>query len=200
MDTLTATDLPASRGPRPGILGVALRVFAGVAAGLLVAALVVALVSTQFLGYRALAIASDSMGPAIHPGDLVLTRPVSIETVNQGDVVAYDEGDVVHVTVVHRVVGVINVKVNTTDSQTGSTTTQTTRILRTQGDANPTADAGSVGADRFRGIVFATVPVAGSLLASGAAQQVLVGLAVLIGVVWLLYEIVLYRRRGTPPI
>jgi signal peptidase len=197
MDTPTASDQPASR-PRQSLIGSVLRLLGSILAGLLVAAALIALIATQFLGYHALGIASDSMTPALRRGDLVVTRPVAINTVEQGDIVAYDEGQSVHLTVVHRVVGVVNLTVNTTDSKTGTTSTQTSRVLRTQGDANPAADGQPVGADRFQGLVFVTVPILGGVLGAGLVQQLLLVVAIATGIAWLVYEIVRLRRRRTP--
>lgn len=197
MDTPITSDQPVSR-PRPSLIGTVLRLLGSILAGLLVAAALVALIATQFLGYRALAVASDSMTPALRRGDLVVTRPVAINTVEQGDIVAFDEGESVHLTVVHRVVGVVNLTVNTTDSKTGITSTQTSRFLRTKGDANAAVDGEPVGPERFQGLVFITVPVIGGILGAGLVQQILLATAIASGIAWLLYEIVRLRRRRTP--
>ena len=69
-----------------------LRLFAGVVAGLVFGLAVVALIATQLLGYRLAAIASDSMVPALSRGDLILTRPASIDNMQRGDVVLFESG------------------------------------------------------------------------------------------------------------
>jgi signal peptidase I len=197
MDTQIASDQPARR-PSPSLIGTVVRLMGSTLAGLLVAGALVALVATQFLGYHALGVSSDSMAPALRRGDLVVTRPVAINTVGQGDIVAYDEGELIHLTVVHRVVGVVNLTVNTTDSKTGTISTEKSRLLQTKGDANPAVDGQPVGAERFKGLVFITVPVVGGVLGAGIVQQILLAVAIGTGIAWLVYEIVRLRRRRTP--
>jgi signal peptidase len=197
MESTTAADLPVSHQDRLTPVGFVLRLIGAVLAGLLVAAVVIALIATQLLGFHALGIASDSMAPVLQRGDLVITRPVAITTVSNGDIVAFDEGQFTTVTVVHRVVGVINVTVNTTDSKTGAKSSEASRLLRTKGDANPTLDGVPVAADRFRGVVFVAVPTVGGVLGSGQVQQVLLGLAIATAIAWLVYEVVGFRRRRT---
>jgi signal peptidase len=200
MESTAASDLPVSHQHRLTPIGFVLRLIGAFLAGLLVAAVVVALIATQLLGFHALGIASDSMAPVLQRGDLVITRPVPITTVTSGDIVAYDEGQFTRVTVVHRVVGVINVTVNTTDSKTGVKSSDTSRLLQTKGDANPTVDGVPVAGDRFRGLVFVSLPVVGGILGSGQVQQLLIGLAIATAVAWLVYEVVRFRRRrATPP-
>jgi signal peptidase I len=199
MESIVAPDLPAGARDRLTPVGIVLRLTGAILAGLLVAAVVVALVATQLLGYHALGIASDSMDPALHRGDLVITRPVPITAVASGDVVAFDEGQLTQITVVHRVIGVVNVTVNTTDSQSGVRSSSTSRLLQTKGDGNPAPDGTPVSADRFRGLVFASVPGVGGILGSGQTQTVLVALPIVTAVLWLAYEIVRYRRRRSAP-
>ncbi len=199
MESTNASDLLASRRGRLTPIGVIVRLIGSILAGLLVAAVVVTLVATQFLGFHAFGIASDSMLPALHRGDLVVTRPVSISAVTSGDIVAFDEGQVTKVTVVHRVVGVINVTVNTTDSKTGIKSSDTSRLLQTKGDANPAADGTPVAADRFRGLVFVSVPAVGGVLGAGQVQSLLFAVAIATAVMWLVYESVRFRRRRRTP-
>jgi signal peptidase len=192
---LNEPEQPTAGRPGRNLVGTALRLAGAALAGLLVAAALVALIATQFLGYRALAVASDSMAPALRPGDLVVTRPVAIDTVDPGSIVAFDEGTLTHLTVVHRVAGVINLTVNTTDSKTGTTSTQTSRLLQTKGDANPAVDGEPVGAERFLGLVFITLPTVGGILGAGLVQQALIAIAIVTAVAWAIYEI---RRLRNP--
>jgi len=195
MSTIPAADQPAVRA-RPRAIAVAGGLLGAVIAGLLVAALLIALIATQVLGFHALAIASGSMVPALNQGDLVVTRPVPISQIRQGDVVAFDEGEITHLTVVHRVAGIVNVTINTTDSKTGAKSTRTDRLLLTKGDANRGADGTPVSSERYKGLVFVTVPAVGGILGAGIVQQLLLGLAIITAVAWLAYEIVRFRRRG----
>lgn len=195
MDALVATDpsIQSKRSWRRLVVGL----MGAIVAGLLVAALITALIATQFLGFHALAVASDSMAPALNHGDLVLTRPVAISAVHQGDIVAFVEGETTPVTVVHRVAGVIDVNVNTTNSTTGAITTETSRLLLTKGDANPTRDGQAVEPDRFRGLVFATLPSVGGVLGAGIFREILLTIVVLTAVAWFVYEVRSLRRRRT---
>lgn len=194
MDSLAAADVSTGR-PARSRLAVVGGLIGAIVGGLLVAVLVVVLVATQLLGFHAFAVASESMAPTLHRGDLVVTRPVAVSSVNQGDIVAFVEGDTTEITVVHRVAAVLDVNVNTTDSKTGATSTEKSRLLLTKGDANPTNDGQAVEPDRFRGLVFVTVPSVGGVLGSGAGQGILVSLLIGIAVTWLVYEVMEFRDR-----
>ncbi len=183
--------------PQPSALRRVLGLIGSVVAALVVAAAFLALIATQFLGYKALAVVSDSMVPALHKGDLILSRPVAITDVKQGDIVVFEEGDQTRLLVAHGVVAITNVTVNATDSKTGKVTTSKTSILQTKGDANPAPDGTAVDASRFKGVLLATVPTVGSVLTQSATTTVLLGLLAVIGIAWIAYEIVHARRsRG----
>lgn len=194
MGALVATDPSVDRSQKSRI-GVVGGLVGAIFAGLLVAALVLALIATQLLGYHAFAVASDSMAPTLHRGDLVVTRPVAVNTVNQGDIVAFLEGETTPLTVVHRVAGVIDVTVNTTDSKTGAKSTETSRLLLTKGDANPNRDGQAVEPDRFRGLVFIKVPSIGGVLGAALFQQIVLAVAILTAVAWVAYEVRALRRK-----
>jgi len=168
-----------------------------VVAGLLVAAALVALVATQVMGYRVLGIASDSMVPTLQRGDLIVSRPVPITSVGHGDIVIFEEGQQTRLLVAHRVVNLITLNVNVTDSKTGAKHSEQSRILRTQGDANPLPDQQSVDAGRFHGVLLARIPGIGGLLGSSYTQLGLLVVALVMGLAWLGYEVVAKRRRRT---
>src|SRR5689334_20813565 len=65
--------------------------------------------STHFLGYGIETIGSGSMRPTLGRGDLIFTRPIAIEDVQVGDIVTFDEGRDVHLTIAHRVQSFVNV-------------------------------------------------------------------------------------------
>ena len=163
--------------------------------GLLLGALGVALFATQFLGYKVATIQSYSMEPTLRRGDLIVTRPVDISEVNKGDIVLFEEGLKTRILVAHRVDGVFNITTNVTDSKTGKTSTSSTKMLRTKGDANAQADADPVGVDRFRGDLLLTIHGAGYLANGLPLQQALFLLAAVTAVMWGAYELARHRHR-----
>ncbi|MBX6342348.1 MAG: signal peptidase I, partial [Thermomicrobiaceae bacterium] len=165
----------------------ALGLLGSLLAGLALAGLILAALATQFFGFHALAIQTGSMRPALEPGDLILTRPVAIDRVKDGDIVLFESGDDRHVLVAHRVAGIVTLTTNVTDSATGKVTVERTRMLRTRGDANRTADAGLVGQDRLRGVVWLTIPRVGRILADYPVQLALAVVAALSGAAWVVW-------------
>lgn len=170
-----------------------LRRLANIVAGLVLGFAIVAVVATQVFGYRLAAIASDSMRPALMPGDLIVTRPVPIRDIAHDDIVLFESGETTKILVAHRVANIVTVNMNITDSATGQTRTERTQILRTKGDANPIIDEQPVDDATYRGLVWVTVPGAGNLLASPLP---FVAIAVVIAVAWLLLEVVGWVRRS----
>lgn len=129
-----------SRSPRWGALADGL---ARVAAASVLWTVLLLTVWTLFplaLGYRPLTVDSQSMMPALRPGDVVLVRPV--DEVRPGQIVARRDprSDVI---VTHRVV-------SATDG-----------ILLTRGDANPAADSLEVTSDQLVGVARVVIPYAG---------------------------------------
>jgi signal peptidase len=164
-----------------------LRRLASILAGLVLGLALVVVIATQVLGYRLAAIASDSMRPTLAPGDLVITRPVPIGDIAHDDIVLFETGETTKILVAHRVANIVTVNMNITDSATGQTRTERTQILRTKGDANASIDEQPVDIAAYRGLVFVTVPGIGSLLASPLPFA---AIAVVLGVAWLLMEVV----------
>jgi signal peptidase I len=81
-----ADEVPAPTPVRTWARSAARSLPVGLAAGLLLVTL-----GAFALGYRGVAITSGAMEPALHRGDLVLTRPVSPDSVRTGDVVAFHD-------------------------------------------------------------------------------------------------------------
>jgi signal peptidase len=169
-----------------------LRRLANVVAGLVLGIAIVFLVATQVMGYRVASIATDSMRPALAPGDLIVTQPVGIDSIVNGDVVLFQEGVTTPILVAHRVSNVVTVNVNVTDSATGAKHTETSRILRTKGDNNAVVDDAPVDAANFRGRLWLHIPNAGGFLASPTPFILIAGG---IGVLWLLFEVGRLARR-----
>jgi signal peptidase I len=170
-----------------------LRLLVAIVLGLVFGLAMVAIISTQVFGYRLAAIASESMRPAPAPGDLIVTRPVPITDIETDDIVLFETGTVTKILVAHRVANVVTLNVNITDSETGEKRTEQTKILRTKGDANEATDEQPVDATSYRGLLWLTIPGAGNVLASPLPFIVL---AAVIGVIWLLLEVVGYVRRS----
>jgi len=170
-----------------------LRRLLDILAGLILGLAIVMLIATQVFGYRVASIATNSMQPTLAPGDLILTRPASIDAVGHDDIVLFETGITKPILVAHRVANIITVNLNVTDSKTGVTRTQQTHVLRTKGDANPQVDADPVDASHYRGLLWMTVPGAGTLLASPLPFLLI---AVGLGLLWFAFEIVDRGRRG----
>jgi signal peptidase len=164
--------------------------------GLIVGGLLVVGVATTLLGYRVLDIASGSMEPALNRGDLIFSRPAPIDQIKQGDIIVFQEGQQIPVLIAHRVAAVINLTVNSTSRSTGVTTTSTTPIFRTKGDANAQVDGSVVDAAHYRGIVWFVLPGLGSPLLGYPVSHIFLAVAVLTALLWAGYEVIgLVRRR-----
>src|SRR3990170_4454672 len=188
-----ATQAAPVSATRAHWLQIALGVLGSAALGLLLGGLLAAFIATQFFGYKVMTVQSFSMEPALERGDLIVSRPVSIDDVKQGQVVLFREGQRTRLLVAHRVAGFVNVTTNIHDSQTGEDTVQKSRLLQTKGDANPAVDAQAVAASDLRGRLWFTIPKVGLILDRIPLQTVLFGIAAAAGIAWLAYE--LHRRR-----
>ena len=167
--------------------------------GLILGGLLVAVIATTFLGFRVLDVASGSMAPALQRGDLILSRPVPINQVKEGDIIVFQEGQLEPILVAHRVAAVINLTVNATSKSTGTTTSTTSRVFRTKGDANPEPDGQVVDAAHYRGVVWLVLPGIGVPLLGYPVSHIFLGIAALTAVLWACYEVAgLARRRRRP--
>lgn len=168
---------------------------AGAACGLLLATALVLAAAMQVFGYRVTQASSGSMEPFLEPGDVFVTRPIDIADVEKGDVVLFDQGRDTLIPVAHRVVGVVQLRMNITDSETGEVTTEVTQVLRTQGDANSEPDSQLIDASRLRGVVWFRLPAAGRPLGSLGLQRGLLLVALAIGIAWGLFELARFVKR-----
>lgn len=142
-----------------------------------VACVLVVWFSTGLVGVHPTTIMSGSMRPSIDVGDMVIVRDVNAESVVEGDIVLYWNGDEM---VVHRVVDMEHDRNN--------------RVFVTKGDANSTPDSEPVTARQIQGKVMFTVPMIGwasigvksalfgawAFLSTSSYMWVLIGLAVLL--------------------
>lgn len=117
----------------------------GIALIAVVVALCLPLTVPRVFGYEAYEIVSGSMEPAIPVGSVVYAKSVEPASVQQGDVIAFADGNGV---VVHRV----------TANRTSS------GEFATKGDANPIEDINPVPYGNFLGRVDMSIPVLGSFM------------------------------------
>ena len=171
-------------------LRVGAQVVAGLGVGLIVTVAFLHLVG----GWRILAIASDSMTPAIARGDLVLVRPAAAADITNDDVILFSSGKQTQVEVVHRVHSIVtvNLSVNQPD---GTVTTTTQYLFGTKGDANAAPDPGQVDGRTLQGRVYAILPGLGWPLLSYPMAFIFGILAAAIAVGWAGYEFARARRR-----
>jgi signal peptidase len=171
-------------------------VVTGVLSGLLVGSALALVLATQLFGFEVITVRTDSMEPALAAGDVMLTRPVGIRDVEVGDVILFDQGRRTVIPVAHRVVGIINLRTNITDSKTGDTTTQVSKLLRTMGDANPAPDQQLVDASRLRGRLWLRLPGAGRLFGDLGLRRGLLLVSAILALAWGSVELVAARRRS----
>ena len=172
-----------------------LTLLASAVSGLAVAGLILLIVCIQFLGFHALTVLSGSMTPTFVKGDVVVTRPIAVNKVKLHDVVLFRSAAAKHPEVVHRVVGFINIEMDTVHRSTGKTTVTHTHLLRTKGDANPLPDPSPVSPQQLRGKVWFTVPGLGRVLRRAGLATLLPFIAGISGVAWLFSEVRARRRR-----
>lgn len=119
------------------------RAIPGWAGLVLLLTLAAALTVPELLGYRLLAVQTDSMNPTIHAGDLVIGRPPKAQSIQPGTVITFRNPTGQLVT--HRVIQV---------QETGYVT---------KGDANSSPDDQPVGAGAVVSIYGLRIPRAGFL-------------------------------------
>jgi signal peptidase len=133
------------------------------------------------------------MEPAISPGDFVIARPVDPADIVRGNVIVFeaDQG----IAIAHRVVRVVRVVFDLEDSSTGEVTTQSVEYrFTTRGDANPVNDSDFVTDDRVAGEVWFTIPGFGLGATSFPFQSALLGVAIVFGLSWAVWEFRVHRK------
>lgn len=164
--------------------------------GILVGGLVVSFVATQWFGYQVLAVGSESMEPTLSQNDLVITRPVAIDSISTGEVIVFDSGETTKIPVIHRVLDVTEMQLNITDSKTGEVTTEYSYYLSTKGDANVSPDGQLVDASRLHGELWFTIPGAGAGFSNGSLQELMITIAAISALAWIGYELQRYFKRN----
>lgn len=194
---LPASPSPSTRG-FASVLKVAAVGLAGASLGLFIAAGVVLLLMTQLFNYHVVTIRSDSMEPAYSRGDVVLTQPVSMGKVSQGDVILFNEANT-GVPFVHRVVAVQEYRQNLRDGTSGQLLeTRSEFQFLTRGDANEQADGGTVSEAQYRGRVAASLPTGAWFGGNISVGTMLTVLAAVLGLAWIAWEVTarISRRRA----
>ncbi|HSW41818.1 MAG TPA: signal peptidase I [Patescibacteria group bacterium] len=173
-----------------------LRLAAQVAAGLGVGLIVTVAFLHLVGGWRIVAIASDSMAPAISRGDLVLVRPTSPADLTNGDLILFSTGEQTRVEVVHRVYSIVTLNLSV-EQPDGTFATASQRQFLTKGDANAAPDAWRVDARNLQGRVYAILPGLGWPLLDYPVALLLGALAAVLGLMWVAYELARVLRRRT---
>jgi signal peptidase len=109
-----------------GALGRVLRIVANVALALVVLATLALAIGPRTGAYRTITILSGSMVPTYAPGDVIVSTPIHASDVRVGDVITFHAPIAGSPIVSHRVVQVVHGGAHP--------------VLRTKGDANPSAD------------------------------------------------------------
>lgn len=109
------------------------------------AVLTVAVLVPRIVGATPYTVATGSMRPDLAPGALVVVEPTPFDEIGIGDVITYQLESGEPAVVTHRVVGI-------------GADGRGERVLRTQGDANPSPDPELVRAVQVRGTAMYAVP------------------------------------------
>lgn len=108
-----------------------------------IASVVIIFASFGALGFRPMIVGSGSMSPALNVGDIAVVKPVSVNSVSEGDIIQFVENGM---TKIHRVIEVRR------DGR---------RVFITQGDANDSPDLAPVQAEQIQGKVRLRIPKLG---------------------------------------
>ena len=98
----------------------------------------------SFMGFRTLTVLSGSMSPNIKPGDIVVIKEASKDSIKVGDVVTFNTDNIL---ITHRVNQIVKEGDNL--------------LFKTKGDANNTVDADAIGANQILGKKIFRIPYAG---------------------------------------
>jgi len=171
--------------------------FAGIVAGLMLAAVIVTVLATQMFGFKVLTVSSGSMSPALEKGDVVVMRPVAKKDIERGDIIVYSAAS--DAVISHRVVAINTINTTLVDSKTGESDTATTYQFVTRGDANPAPDGAPIDQSRVEGRVWFTVPFLSGDVGGLSLQWLFGSVAVVLAASWLAWEgyrLFLRRRAG----
>lgn len=148
----TPTHREDALGPVVAVVGRVLRIAATAMLILAAAGFLLLAVGPRVLGYQTSTMLTGSMAPLINPGDVVITVPIPIADLHEGDVIAYHIPVEDHRVETHRVVGLAHAADGHTE-------------VNTKGDANGGADpwtATLAGETVYRQV--ATIPFLGQAI------------------------------------
>jgi len=116
---------------------------------IIAAFLLFAIVIPHIIGARVMTVLTGSMEPNLPVGDMIVSQPVDVDTLQPGDIIDYlpSSNWTGGLTITHRVQSMV---------KTGGHVTQIT----VKGDANPVADQ-PITPDQIKGKVVYTIPLAG---------------------------------------
>lgn len=147
----------------------------------------VTVIGPRLLPYRAEAVLTASMAPAIAAGTELFVRPVLAQEVRVGDIIVFTRPDGASELVTHRVVGIEE--------------TTTGPVFVTRGDANPVPDSWRIPAVGRGWRYWFAVPKLGQLIiwaASPFARMLLLASVVLLGLRSVLVALWRPRLESTP--
>lgn len=130
----------------------------------------------DFMGYKPFIVLSGSMEPVFASGDLVLVKEVQADSLNEGDIIAFREGNAV---ITHRIVSI--------------TAEDGDRRYVTKGDNNNVEDSIAVTDHMIEGIYLLKIDGLGN---AGMFMQTPLGMVIFIAlplILFILYDIL--RRR-----
>jgi len=130
----------------------------------------------DFMGYKPFIVLSGSMEPVFASGDLVLVKEISADSLKEGDIIAFREGNAV---VTHRIMTI--------------TAEDGVRQYITKGDNNNVEDRIAVTDDKIEGKYLLNVDGLGN---AGMFMQTPLGMVIFIAlpmILFILYDI--FRRR-----
>ena len=125
----------------------------------------------RLFGWQPTVITGGSMTPTIALGDIVVTRPVDRSGLVPGAVITFADPNHAGVLITHRIIEV---------TPEG--------VLRTRGDANPTADTQLVSPSAIQGRAVVRIPYLGRPLLwiqHGEVLMLIAAVLVLVGLVWI---------------
>ena len=167
---------------------IAVTVVTAAAMGLILGLLLAAYVATRLFGFHILTLQTDSMAPTLQRGDVIVVRPVQIDQVESGEIIAFESGGD-RIKIVHRVVGVIVMLSEYTDPVTQEAATSAIYRLHTRGDSAEFPDRHTVEASNLLGSFWFSIPRIGIGPGGIPLQSTLLAIAALTLVAWIASEL-----------
>jgi signal peptidase len=148
-----------------------------------VATLVFVAVAPRALGWQFVVVSGGSMEPTIHLGSVAIMANVDAKTLKAGDIIMFTDPSQPGRAVTHRIIEV----------KDGGAS------FATRGDANKSADAGTVPAANVRGKFLFSIPAAGRFVRWMGTSQGYLAIILVPGIVIIFWELrSLSRNRNKP--